>query len=149
MTSDLKPYLVPNTHSYVYMAPKAGSPAFKIGKANDVYSRLVHAVGLTELEMAHAMCLAVPTWKQAGIVEGILHRYLCRGRLPVDAAVQLGLPADGRTEWFHKSWLVDALCFAKHNSKFFRSVMFNAYELLPSRPVTPPGEPTPWACMEA
>lgn len=91
--------------AYVYLLWHANEPRFKIGKAEDIATRIAQ-LGVTQFDLARAKALEVADCAQALNLERALHRMFQRFRLtPGDSAARAypGLQdgrRDGDTEWF-------------------------------------------------
>lgn len=91
--------------AYVYLLWHAKEPRFKIGKAEDIATRIAQ-LGVTQFDLARAKALAVADCAQALNLERALHRLFQRYRLTPGGSAVAEYPGlndarhDGDTEWF-------------------------------------------------
>jgi hypothetical protein len=82
-----------NDCSFVYLLPSSQEECFKLGKADVVTARAA-GLGLSQFDLAKAVCVAFPNPKAARRAERVLHGLFDKYRLASKERT------DGYTEWF-------------------------------------------------
>lgn len=91
--------------AYVYLLWHKTEPRFKIGKADNLYTR-IQQLGIPQFDLTRTKLLETDDCSQAINLERILHRMFQRFRLMPGPAAPLSCPElrvgrqDGDTEWF-------------------------------------------------
>lgn len=81
---------------FVYLLRYATEPRFKIGKAIDIYQRILGIGGLGTFDIANSLCVQLPNEDAAYRLEKILHRLFEPWNLPVNESKRYS----GDTEHF-------------------------------------------------